>query len=125
MREAWRREPGFAVLLMLCVALAVVVSIRAERAHDGAAVTVAEFKPPVSALIDINSADATLLMTLPGVGEKTAQRIIDGRPYSEIDDLLDVYGIGEKTLDGLRDRVCVGAPDGDVDNDSNDKSLAE
>lgn len=108
MREAWRREPGFAVLLALCVLLAVAVAIRAGRAHDGAAVIVAEFKPPVSALIDINSADAALLMTLPGVGETMAQRIIDGRPYSEIDDLLDVYGIGEKTLEGLRDRVRVG-----------------
>lgn len=110
MREAWRREPGFAALLALCAILAVVVALRAERARDGAAIKVDAFKPPVSALIDINSADATLLMTLPGVGETMAQRIIEGRPYAEVDDLLDVYGIGEKTLAGLKERVRVGEP---------------
>ena len=72
------------------------------------AIEVADFKPPVSALIDINSADISLLISLPGVGEKTAQRIIDGRPYESVDDLRKVDGIGEKTLDGIRDRIRVG-----------------
>lgn len=107
-RDSWRREPGFVALMLLVAVLAAAAFMRAQRASDGEAVIVERFKPPASALVDINSADAELLMTLPGVGEKIAQRIIDGRPYSSVDDLLDVYGIGEKTLAGLRDRVSVG-----------------
>jgi competence protein ComEA len=52
--------------------------------------------------VSVNSASATLLDTLPGVGPATAQRIIEGRPYSKLEDLLDVKGIGEKTLQKLR-----------------------
>jgi competence protein ComEA len=52
--------------------------------------------------ISVNSASATLLDTLPGVGPATAERIIEGRPYSSLENLLDVKGIGEKTLEKLR-----------------------
>jgi competence protein ComEA len=52
--------------------------------------------------ISVNSASATLLDTLPGVGPATAQHIIEGRPYSSLEDLLEVKGIGEKTLEKLR-----------------------
>lgn len=52
--------------------------------------------------VSVNSASATLLDTLPGVGPATAERIIEGRPYSKLEDLLDVKGIGEKTLEKLR-----------------------
>ncbi len=52
--------------------------------------------------ISVNSASATLLDTLPGVGPATAQRIIEARPFYKLEDLLDVKGIGEKTLEKLR-----------------------
>ncbi|MGL4610557.1 MAG: helix-hairpin-helix domain-containing protein [Trueperaceae bacterium] len=52
--------------------------------------------------VSVNSANAALLDTLPSVGPATAQRIIEGRPYSTLEDLLDVKGIGEKTLEKLR-----------------------
>lgn len=52
--------------------------------------------------VSVNSASATELDTLPGVGPTTAQRIIEGRPYNTIEDLLGVKGIGEKTLEKLR-----------------------
>jgi competence protein ComEA len=52
--------------------------------------------------VSVNSANATLLDTLPGVGPATAEHIIEGRPYNKLEDLLDVKGIGEKTLEKLR-----------------------
>lgn len=56
--------------------------------------------------IDINTADATQLQTLNGVGPVTAERIIAYRNqhgrFSSVDDLLNVKGIGAKTLDKLR-----------------------
>ncbi len=57
--------------------------------------------------ISVNSASSTLLDTLPGVGPATAQRIIEGRPYSSLEQLLNVKGIGEKTLEKLRPFVTL------------------
>ena len=59
--------------------------------------------------IDINTADATLLETLPGIGETRAQAIIHHReehgPFKRVDDIVAVPGIGSSTLEGLRDLV--------------------
>jgi competence protein ComEA len=47
------------------------------------------------------------LETLNGVGPSTAQKIIDGRPYTKIEDLLNVSGIGEATLNKFKDSICL------------------
>jgi len=57
--------------------------------------------------IDLNTAPAEALEALPGVGPKTAQVIIEGRPYNTVDDLLRVKGIGEKTLEKLHPFIVV------------------
>lgn len=61
--------------------------------------------------IDLNIADADTLETLPGVGPATAAAIIDHRerngPFASVDGLLEVRGIGEAKLAGLRDLVRV------------------
>ena len=57
------------------------------------------------ALVDINTATLAELDTLPGVGPSTAQRIIDGRPYGTIEDLMRVKGIGQATFDKLKERI--------------------
>ena len=61
--------------------------------------------------IDINTADVQTLQSIPGVGPATAQRIVDWREshgrFSRIDDLLEISGIGEKTLEKIRSVVTV------------------
>lgn len=57
--------------------------------------------------VNINSATKEELITLSGVGESTAEKIIQGRPYEQVEDLLDVPGIGEATLANLDGMVCI------------------
>jgi competence protein ComEA len=61
--------------------------------------------------IDLNRAETWLLDALPGIGQGRAQAIVDYRsqngPFHRIEDLLNVEGIGESTLDRMRDFVTV------------------
>ncbi|WP_256638927.1 helix-hairpin-helix domain-containing protein [Aerococcus viridans] len=62
-------------------------------------------------LVNINTADATMLQTLSGIGEKRAADIINYREtnglFETIDDLDQVSGIGEKTMEKLRPLITV------------------
>ena len=59
-------------------------------------------------LINLNTASQAELETLPGVGPKLAERIIAARqqyPFTSLNEVARVQGIGEKLLDRWRDRV--------------------
>lgn len=53
-------------------------------------------------LIDLNTATKKELMAVKGIGKITADKIIAGRPYKTIDDLIRVKGIGKKKLESMR-----------------------
>jgi competence protein ComEA len=57
--------------------------------------------------VNLNTASLDELDTLPGVGPATGQRIVEGRPYSAVEDLMRVKGIGQATFDKLKDVVTV------------------
>lgn len=62
-------------------------------------------------LVNLNTADATTLETLPGIGPALADRVIAWRtengPFASVDALTNVSGIGPATLAQLRDLVTV------------------
>lgn len=58
-------------------------------------------------LVNVNSASATELQSLPGIGPALARDIIEARPYQSPEDLKNVKGIGEKTFEKLRPLVRV------------------
>lgn len=61
--------------------------------------------------INVNTASASLLETLPGIGEIAAQKIVDYRvyhgPFSSTEDLLNVEGIGPAILEQIREMITV------------------
>ena len=67
--------------------------------------------PGRSDTIDLNTADVALLTTLPGIGEVKANAIVRYReangPFSSIEALLDVSGIGPATVEAIRDLVTL------------------
>ncbi len=66
---------------------------------------------PAPQRIDINRAEAWLLAALPGIGDTRAADIIAYReansPFRSVNDLLKVKGIGQATLDKIKDLITV------------------
>jgi competence protein ComEA len=74
--------------------------------------TAAAAKPASTAVVNINTASATEIATLPGVGAKMAARIIEYRqkngPFKKVEELMNVRGIGEKNFLKLKPQLAVG-----------------
>lgn len=58
--------------------------------------------------VDVNTASAAELASLPRIGPRLARRVIEARPVADVASLDQVRGIGPKTLAGLRERARVG-----------------
>jgi competence protein ComEA len=93
----------------------------AAQENDGTTALVTVTEPAVvpgttapavtESLININTATAEELETLKGIGPAKAEAIVAYReqngPFSSVDDLVNVTGIGEKTLANIRDKITV------------------
>ncbi|MGB3509641.1 MAG: DUF655 domain-containing protein [Microcoleaceae cyanobacterium] len=87
----------------------VIKKVKKQQAECGELLT----ETPISEVntnvqINLNTANAEELVTLPGVGPKLAKRIIEAReekPFTSLDDLDNVSGIGPKMLEKLSGRV--------------------
>lgn len=55
--------------------------------------------------LDLNSASISQLDKLPEIGPAMAKEIVQGRPYEKVEDLLEIKGIGPKTLEKIREHV--------------------
>ncbi len=57
--------------------------------------------------ININNATSEELDTLPGIGPSTAKKIIQSRPFSNIEDIKNVSGIGDSKYNQIKDLITV------------------
>lgn len=85
-----------------------------SRASSSSPFTVIGTSTPSSShtdLININTASVDKLNALPGIGPTTAQKIIDYRqehgPFSSIQDIMNVSGIGPATFDQIKNLITV------------------
>lgn len=60
-----------------------------------------------SSLVNVNTATADELDTLSGVGPATAEKIIDARPFSSVEDIKRVSGIGDATFEKIKDQIII------------------
>lgn len=85
------------------------------RAEEGAAAAApgggVASQTDAGSLVNINLATTDQLQALSGVGEATARAIVEDReahgPFSSVEDLMRVSGIGQKKFDKLKGQICV------------------
>ncbi len=102
---------GALLVAVICVvALTLVVAGRARTRSAAAAGEAAATRLPDMRL-DLNAARVSDLRELPGIGPALAQRIVDHReahgPFSSLEALTVVEGVGDKTLERIRPFVVV------------------
>jgi competence protein ComEA len=95
--------------MILAVWLAGAPMAQAAAAPQDAADTKA-----VGAAVNLNTASASQLEAVPGIGSKMAQRIVEYRQkngaFKKIEELMNVKGIGEKSFLKLKAHITVSAP---------------
>ncbi len=96
---------GVLVVFMLAAALAQAAGQKEDRQAA---------KATVSSPVNLNTANMSQLESLPGIGPKTAERIIEYREkaggFKKIEELMNVQGVGEKSFLKLKDLITVTPP---------------
>ncbi len=90
------------LVLMLALGVAAAPAF-AQQAKAGASAP--------TTVVNLNTASAAQLQELPGIGARTAERIIEYRQkngsFKKIEELMNVKGIGEKSFLKLKERITV------------------
>ncbi len=105
---------GIILLVALAAAYVTIEAWRRPHRHTPPGGPAVAFQWPDNR-VDINRAPAAEFTLLPGIGEVMAMRIVADReqhgPFSSVDNLRRVPGIGERTIERVRDFVVCDPPD--------------
>ena len=97
---------------LFCVGSAAGAETRAQRTESAKPTGTAPATPSAQ-IINLNTATAAQIATLPGIGPKAADLIVQYRQkngsFKKVEEIMNVRGIGEKTFLKLKSRITVGA----------------
>ena len=98
-------------LAIVCLAATAPLAAQDKPASGRRAPAAASKTAAVDAPVNLNTASAAQIATLPGVGPKAAERIVEYRQknggFKKIEELMNVKGIGEKSFLKLKPLITV------------------
>ncbi len=97
---------------LVCFGSVRAVETRAQKTESAKPTATAPATPSAQ-IVNLNTATAAQIATLPGIGLKTAELIVQYRQkngnFKKIEEIMNVRGIGEKSFLKLKDRITVTA----------------
>jgi competence protein ComEA len=103
-------------IVLLCL-LVSGIAVQARPVMTGPQTQAADTKAAVVSPLNLNTATVEQLQKLPGVGPKTAARILDYRQkngaFKKVEELMNVKGVGEKSFLRLKSQITVTPPKSD------------
>ena len=101
----------FRTLLSIVAISCLLCALPAAAAQSKGTAKTAAAKPASTAIVNLNTATAADLEGLPGIGAKTAARIVEYRqkngPFKKVEELMNVRGVGEKNFLKLKPQLAV------------------
>jgi competence protein ComEA len=105
------------IRIVIAALLVAALSAATSAAQDTTRRTSAAASASASAPVNLNTATAAQLETLPGIGKATAERILEYRQkngsFKKVEDLMNVRGVGEKSFLKLKPLITVAPAKGE------------
>ncbi len=112
-----KKSAALLLSLLLACAFLIYLPLSLPRASGGIVFRPGQVWEAEDMRIDLNRADARQLQQIPGVGPVLSEAIVTWReengPFRQMEDLLQVPGIGEKTFQSIKDELVIGGIDED------------